>query len=128
MESEPLRGEGVCAWFGAGEPNGGNIRMNDARPAKRPWSLFGLAITAALIPACHSDGQRANQTRVAYKPIQTSLRGRAFYVSGYGGADYSPSRPRRGVPGGVDAAYAPAAEPTADAPAVSIRQGTWDEP
>ena len=103
--------------------------MNDAKPATRRWPLFGLAVMAALLPACHGDGRRAEQTRIAYKPIPTSLRGRAFYVSGYGGADYSPARPRRGAPDGLDAVYAPpTAAPVASAPAVSVRQGTWDEP
>jgi hypothetical protein len=88
-------------------------------------------VAAISLPACHSAGpwarDRFGQPRIAYKPIATSIRGRPFYVSGFGGADYSPSRPRRvGPVDGAPAAMAPVS--AVDAPGVSIRQGTWDEP
>jgi hypothetical protein len=96
---------------------------------------MGLALIAMASPACHS--ARAipgDSSRVAYRPVQTSLKGRPFYVSGYGGADYTPARPRRGMPVDAAPAYvtpAPASvtpAPEANAPQVTIRQGTWDEP
>lgn len=106
-------------------------RMNDAKSARPRMARLGLALVAMMLPACHGtgpwSGDRAGASRIAYKPVPTSLRGRPFYVSGYGGADYSPSRPRR-LPGGeVVPAYATPA-PAVEAPAVTVRQGTWDEP
>ena len=106
--------------------------MNDAKAATRRMPWLGLALMIMAMPACKSAGpwspdQAGASARVAYRPVQTSLRGRPFYVSGYGGADYSPSRPRRGVlADGVPVYVAPA--PPASPPTVSIRQGNWDEP
>jgi len=107
--------------------------MNDSNAATRRMSRFGLALVVLTLPACHSAGYWARHPEaapdhVAYKPVATSWRGRPFYVSGYGGADYSPSRPRRvqAVDGGMPAYVVPA--PADSAPAVSVRQGTWDEP
>lgn len=94
--------------------------MKDTRTAARRYASLGLSMVAIAMPACHGAG---TASRVAYKPVPTSLRGRPFYVSGYAGADYTPARPRRavGVPAGP--AYVPAGPP-----AVTVRQGTWDEP
>lgn len=102
--------------------------MNESNPTKRPMILFGLALVLLSLPACHGAGPRADESsRVAYRPVPTSLSGRPFYVSGYGGADYSPARPRN-IPAmdGTSAYVTPA--PVANPPAVTIRQGTWDEP
>lgn len=90
--------------------------MKSKRTAVRWMASLGLLLAGLALPACQGDG---SESRVAYKPVPTSLRGRPFYVSGYAGADYSPARPRRRGPGTV---VVPAA------PEVSVRQGTWDEP
>ena len=101
--------------------------MNHSNAAKRRISWLGLALVVVALPACHSARPIAgDSSRVAYKPVQTSLRGRPFYVSGYGGADYTPLRPRRGVR--VNAVPATDPAPATTPPAVTIRQGTWDEP
>lgn len=100
--------------------------MNATTAATRRVSWLGLALIVLTLPACRGP-RGAVPDYVAYKPVATSWRGRPFYVSGYGGADYSPSRPRkvRAIEGG--AAYVTPASP-ADSPAVSVRQGTWDDP
>jgi hypothetical protein len=106
--------------------------MNDSNAAAHRTPLFVLALVAIALPACQSVGPWSHDragasSRVAYRPVQTSLRGRPFYVSGYGGADYSLARPRRVPPCDAIPAYmAPA--PAPNPPAVTIRQGTWDEP
>lgn len=106
--------------------------MNDSTTAKRLITALGIGLLVLTLPACHSAGtldasQVGASSRTAYRPVQTSIRGRAFYVSGYGGADYSPNRPRRNAPvGGVPAYTAPV--PTTNAPEVTIRQGTWEDP
>ena len=102
--------------------------MNHSNAARRRTSWLGLALVVVALPACHGARPIAeDSSRVAYKPVQTSLRGRPFYVSGYGGADYTPLRPRRGVPVDAAPAYVTPA-PATTTPAVTIRQGTWDEP
>lgn len=101
--------------------------MNHSNAARHRTSWLGLALIVAALPACHTPVPSPGIPRVAYKPVQTSLRGRAFYVSGYGGADYTPLRPRRGVPVDAVPAYVTPA-PATTPPAVTIRQGTWDEP
>lgn len=100
--------------------------MNATTAATRRMSWLGFALIALTLPACLGP-RGAVPDRVAYRPVATSLRGRPFYVSSYGGADYSPSRPRkvRAIEGGPT--YVTPASP-ADSPAVSVRQGTWDEP
>ena len=92
--------------------------MKNERTAARRMASLGLLMIGLVLPACNGTGAAS---RVAYKPVPTSLRGRPFYVSGYAGADYSPSRPRRRGPGAATI-VAPAP------PQVTIRQGTWDEP
>jgi hypothetical protein len=106
--------------------------MYDSKAPRRRTSLLGLALIAIALPACNSThpwsaDRTGASTRVAYRPVPTSLSGRTFYVSGYGGADYSPARPRRRAPIGVAPAYVTPA-PTVNPPAVTVRQGSWDEP
>ncbi len=100
-------------------------------PPRRIRSL-GMILLAIGLPACHSAGPLSRQRgdgsgRVAYRPVPTSLRGRPFYVSGYGGADYSPARPRRMASSG-DAPPDMTRMPAPDPPSVTVTQGTWDEP
>ena len=84
------------------------------------------------LPACRGSSawyhkEADGSARVAMKPPSTSLSGRPFYVSGYGGADYSPERPRRIAPNFP----VPPETVVAPAPAtarVTVSQGTWDEP
>lgn len=109
--------------------------MNATNRASRRLAGLALAVLAAGLPACNGTRPWARENfgrsrRIAYKPIATSLRGRAFYVSGYGGADYSPSRPRRRPPAGgaPSYGYGMAAPAGTIPPAVSVRQGSWDEP
>jgi hypothetical protein len=107
--------------------------MNGKRDATRRMARLGVALLAIVLPACNgtrpwSRGPAVGARRIAYKPIPTSLRGRPFYVSGYGGADYSPSRPRQRQPVNGASAYGMMAPAAAVPPAVSVRQGTWDEP
>lgn len=104
--------------------------MNDTKTGARRIPLLGLALFALGLPACHSAGPWSGDgsaSRVAYRPVQTSLRGRPFYVSGYGGADYSPARPRRIGTAETVSGYAMPA-PASGPPAVTVLQGTWDEP
>jgi hypothetical protein len=106
--------------------------MFGSRSTPRRTRFLGIVLLTMSLPACHSPGpvapdQVEGSGRVAYRPVPTSLRGRPFYVSGYGGADYSPARPRRREAIGQVQAYmtpSPAPQP----PAVTISQGTWDEP
>ncbi len=94
--------------------------MQDERIVPRRMALLGLVVIGLTLPACHGDG---SESRLAYKPVPTSLRGRPFYVSGYAGADYSPARPRRRDPAsGGGTMVVPGV------PEVTVRQGTWDEP
>lgn len=106
--------------------------MNDLNPARRRIGLLGLGLLVLALPACHGAGpwyrdQADGSSRVAYRPVATSLRGRPFYVSGYGGADYSPARPRRNLP--VEAPSAGVVpDPGVNPASVTVSQGTWDEP
>jgi hypothetical protein len=93
---------------------------------------LGMILLAIGLPACHSAGpwsqhQADGSSRVAYRPVPTSLRGRPFYVSGYGGADYSPARPRRRSPS-ADAPGYVTPMPAPNPPSVTVSQGAWDEP
>jgi hypothetical protein len=106
--------------------------MYDSKAARPRTYLLGLVLVVIALPACHSahpwSGDQAGaSSRVAYRPVPTSLRGRLFYVSGYGGADYTPARPRRRAPVDVVPEYITPG-PVVNPPAVTIRQGTWDEP
>ena len=110
--------------------------MNHLKAVRRRISLPGLALIMIALPACQSARPWSGDptgvsSRVAYRPVQTSLRGRTFYVSGYwpargphiaGQVARRPRAPVDAVPAYVTPA--PAAAP----PAVTIRQGTWDEP
>ena len=106
--------------------------MNNARIGSRRTAFFGLGLLLLTLPACRGSSawypnQPDGSSRVAYKPPATSLSGRPFYVSGYGGADYSPERPRRMAPNcpvPPDTMVAPATAATR----VSVSHGTWDEP
>lgn len=99
--------------------------MNASTAAPRRMSWIGLALILLMLPACHGPRGGAPE-HVAYKPVPTSLRGRPFYVSGYGGVDYSPARPHKvRTVEGAPAYITPA--PAANPPTVSIRQGTWDD-
>ncbi len=89
--------------------------------------LLAIGLSACNGPGPLSPGPGDGSGRIAYRPVATSLRGRPFFVSGYGGADYSPSRPRRRSPGGDAPAYvAPMSAP--NPPSATVSQGTWDEP
>ncbi|SRR5579883_2468848 len=103
--------------------------MFDSWMTARRIRLLGLALLAVGLPACHGAGPVARDEtgRIAYRPVNTSMRGRLFYVSGYGGADYSPARPRRTAPVAEVPAYATPA-PIDQPPSVTVNQGTWDEP
>ncbi len=105
--------------------------MNRSKAASRRRGLLGLGLLMLALPACHGAGpwyrNADGSPHVVYRPVATSLRGRPFYVSGYGGADYTPAGPRRFAP--VDAA--PAAvipDPAVNPASVTVSQGTWDEP
>jgi hypothetical protein len=105
--------------------------MNQTKAASRRLGLLALGLLTAALPACHGAGPWYRNTEGApyrvYKPVPTSLRGRPFYVSGYGGADYSPDRPRRVAPVvGVPAGAVP--DPALDPASVTVSRGTWDEP
>jgi hypothetical protein len=106
--------------------------MIGPRTTPRRIRSLGMVLLAIGLPACHGAGplspdQADGSRRVAYRPVPTSLRGRPFYVSGYGGADYTPARPRRMAPSGDASAYV-APMPAPNPPSVTISQGTWDEP
>jgi hypothetical protein len=105
--------------------------MNPKTAAPRRWRLLALWLLLPALPACHGAGPWYRNTEGApyqvYKPVPTSLRGRPFYVVGYGGADYSPDRPRRRalMPG---ESAGPVADPALNPAGVTVSQGTWDEP
>jgi hypothetical protein len=106
--------------------------MNDSKSTNCRIAFLGLFLLTAALPACQgthiwSRNQADPSSRVAYRPTPTSLRGRTFYVSGYGGADYSPNRTNCPAPVGAVPAYDTPA-PAVNAPEVTVRQGTWDEP
>jgi hypothetical protein len=104
--------------------------MIGQRSKPRRRHLLGIVLLAIGLPACNGPGPLSpgdGSSRIAYRPVATSLRGRPFFVSGYGGADYSPARPRRRAPSGDAPAYVtpmPAPNPAS----VTVSQGTWDEP
>lgn len=106
--------------------------MNSARATTRCVFVLGFGLLLLTLPACRGSSAwyrnpADGSTRIAYRPPSTSLTGRPFYVSGYGGADYSPTRPRRidpNCPVPADAVLAPAPAATR----VSVSHGTWDEP
>jgi hypothetical protein len=105
--------------------------MNHRKTAPRRLGLLGLGVLTAALPACNGAGPWYRNTEGApyrvYKPVATSLRGRPFFVSGYGGADYSPDRPRRVAPVvGAPAGAMPVQPP--NPASVTVSQGTWDEP
>ena len=92
--------------------------------------LRGILIFLAGLSGCHGAGpwyrnQDATGTNVVYRPIYPSMRGRPFYVSGYGGYDYSPDRPRRirGMNTGVP--VAPTSMSGPNGPTISVSEGTW---
>jgi hypothetical protein len=99
-----------------------------ARPRRIP--SLGLVLFLIALPACHGGGpwyrnQPDSSSNVAYRPVYTTIRGRPFYVSGYGGADYSPSRPRRNVPN-CPVPIDDAPVPVGSRPDVTVSQGAWD--
>jgi hypothetical protein len=105
--------------------------MNRSKAAPRRMGLLGLGVLMAAVPACHGAGPWYRNTggepyRV-YKPPSTSLRGRPFYVSGYGGADYSRDGRNAVAPvGGVPVNAIP--DPALNPASVTVSRGTWDEP
>jgi hypothetical protein len=106
--------------------------MIGPRTTPRRIRFLGIILLAIGLPACHGGGPLSphlgdGSGRVAYRPVPTSLRGRPFYVSGYGGNDYSPARPRRMAPNGDSPAYV-APMPAPNPRSVTVSQGTWDEP
>jgi hypothetical protein len=105
--------------------------MSRSKAAPRRARLLGLALLIAALPACHGAGpwyrNSGGEPYRVYKPVTTSLRGRPFYVSGYGGADYSPNRPRLVAPvAGAPANAVP--DPGVNPASVTVSKGTWDEP
>lgn len=106
--------------------------MIGSRSKPRRMHLLGMVLLAIGLPACNGPGPLSpapgdGSGRIAYRPVATSLRGRPFFVSGYGGADYSPARPRRRAPSGDAPAYETPV-PAPNPPSVTVSQGTWDEP
>ena len=105
--------------------------MNNPKAVPRRIGLLGLGLLVMTLPACHSAGpwyrnQADGSSSVAYRPVYSNPR--PFYVSGYGGADYSPTRPRRTVPAcpvPSEAAAAPAPAPVSAR--VTVSQGSWDQ-
>lgn len=90
----------------------------------------GFLVLLVALSGCHGAGpwyrnQNVPGTNVAYRPIYPPKRGRPFYVSGYGGFDYSPNRPRkiRNINGGTP--VAPTTMPAPNVPTVSISEGNW---
>jgi hypothetical protein len=108
------------------------IRMNHSKNASRRLGRVGLGLLMVGLPACHGAGpwyrDRGDGSRnVVYRPVATSLRGRPFFVSGYGGADYSPAARRPIAPVGVVPANT-MPDPALNPARVTVSQGTWDEP
>jgi hypothetical protein len=100
-----------------------------ARPRWIP--TMGMMAFLIALPACNGGAWNRNQadgsSNIAFKPTYPPPGGRAFYVSGYGGADYSPTRPRKrdlNCPVPPDAA--PAAVATPPNATVTVSQGTWE--
>lgn len=104
--------------------------MHHANVAPRRIGRLGLALLAATLPACHGAGPWYRNTRgnpyVVYKPVATSLRGRPFYVSGYGGSDYTPPR-RRLAPMLAPVSVQPMPDPAVNPTRVTVSQGSWDQ-
>ena len=105
--------------------------MRHSKAAPRRFGWLGLAVLAATLPACHGAGPWYRNTGgnpyMAYKPVPTSLSGRPFYVSGYGGADYSRGRPCPVAPVGA-VPVQPTPDPAVNPTRVTVSQGAWDEP
>jgi hypothetical protein len=106
--------------------------MNHSNAALRRMGFLGLGLLALTLPACHGAGpwyrnQRDGSSNVVYRPVATSIRGRPFYVSGYGGADYSPARLRAVAPLGAVPANV-MTDPALNPASVTVSQGTWEEP
>ncbi len=107
------------------------MRTNQPKAPKRRFGSLGFGLFMIALPACHGAGpwyrnQPDGSSNVVYRPVATSLRGRPFYVSGYGGADYSPGRPRRIAPSAsLPATVVP--DPAVNPTGVTVSQGTWDE-
>lgn len=99
---------------------------------KRPRRLagFGILVFGLVLPACRGDNPwyrnqpRDGSGRIVYRPTYPAPGGRNYYVSGYGGSDYSPGRPRKNA---LDCPVPPVAAPSSDdVPAVTVTHGSWD--
>ncbi len=100
-------------------------RKKHAKPRIR---VRGVLVVLVGLSGCHGAGpwyrnQNVPGTNVAYRPIYPPKRGRPFYVSGYGGFDYSPNRPRRVREGDIPLAPTVLAAP--HGPATSVTEGNW---
>ena len=105
------------------------MRMISKKARPRRMAYLGMALFLFALPACHGAGpwyrnQADGSSNTVYRPTYPAPGQRAFYASGYGGADYSPARPRKRSDCPVPPVAAPAA--VENPPTVTVNQGSWD--
>jgi hypothetical protein len=102
------------------------------KKAGRRWiPSIGMMAFLIALPACNGGAWTRNQpdgsANTVYKPTYPAPGSRSYYVSGYGGSDYSPTRPRkRDLNCPVPSDAAPSVVATPPNATVTVSQGTWE--
>jgi hypothetical protein len=105
--------------------------MNRKKAGPRWISSMGMMAFLIALPACNGGAWTRNQpegsANTVYKPTYPAPGSRSYFVSGYGGSDYSPTRPRkRDLNCPVPSDAAPAAVASPPNATVTVSQGTWE--